>query len=949
MRTIRTHRTRLLPLTLALAALAATALTGAAPVRARQAAAPAQATSGIRPLTLPGLRAPSYMVTLLTGDQVTLTAAGGKGRYQVTATPASAAGPPVEITAHGGPAGTTGVSALPAAAGALITSGALDRNLFDVTWLAAHGDSGPAGHIPVTIYYPGRQTAATLAGNADKLPGAHLAASHPASGTVDLTVAASHARRFWAALTGQPGSGPASPGGTPHLAGGAGQAWPTGSRTAPAAEQPADQPLYQVTETITRPTGAFTCNAGQTTLCVDADQHLYGVAGPGADDAYFATSISCVNSSPCTTYHVTYSVPIGVYSALGTGFFFANQQEQDIALDDPQLTVAGDTSFTLDAGAAQQITISTPRPAQAYDAAFSDYRMSPDGTWTTDISDGQTTSWWAIPSSRVTVGTFHIATGWVLGKPLLAMTVTAPQRLTLDAQYPTGYIEYPASQAGSVRFPGRQTLTVVNAGDGSTSAFADIDAHGKLALIDSPSSCVVFSGSLLDNALAAGAAGVLLGTNGACALPAIPPWYSDGGPVPNIPVAEIPADQASTLTGLLAHSTVQVNISSYSGNTPYLYSVNLYQEGRIPASLHTTLTNSSLEPLTNHYHASQADVAGEFDPQGDPEMWYSFRPDDYFVTGTTFHLALPAEIKEYRGPLSPSAVDERFVGITAAAQAIYDVNNGTGNGDEYWNTEPMAPGTGPTQPDVFQAQPGKWSNVQNHLGFCAFCRQGNTFLPVMYLTSGADPYATGPPYVFDPSSIHLYQNGQEIPPTPVDGVTSFQLPAQQATYELTAQFTNGTATSATTWRFTSAAPASDRIPPGDQCLGTYLGSAGPCAPAPLVLLSYDAHTTSANAIPAAGPHQLDITAYHQDPNAPLVTSLKLWTSTDGGKTWQQAHVHSGRGGTFTATYTVPASGTSGYVSIKAQASDAVGNDISQEIDNAYAIAGTSGPAAPHGR
>jgi hypothetical protein len=43
-------------------------------------------------------------------------------------------------------------------------------------------------------------------------------------------------------------------------------------------------------------------------------------------------------------------------------------------------------------------------------------------------------------------------------------------------------------------------------------------------------------------------------------------------------------------------------------------------------------------------------------------------------------------------------------------------------------------------------------------------------------------------------------------------------------------------------------------------------------------------------------------------------------------------------GTFKVIYTVPGSGTNGYVSIKAQASDAAGNDISQVIENAYAIA-----------
>jgi hypothetical protein len=92
---------------------------------------------------------------------------------------------------------------------------------------------------------------------------------------------------------------------------------------------------------------------------------------------------------------------------------------------------------------------------------------------------------------------------------------------------------------------------------------------------------------------------------------------------------------------------------------------------------------------------------------------------------------------------------------------------------------------------------------------------------------------------------------------------------------------------------------------------------------------------------------LQVTCYHQDPSAPPVTSLRLWTSTNGGTTWTPARVTRGWRGTFKVIYTVPGTGTNGYVSIKAQASDAAGNDISQVIENAYAIA--AGPAWRNGR
>jgi hypothetical protein len=94
-------------------------------------------------------------------------------------------------------------------------------------------------------------------------------------------------------------------------------------------------------------------------------------------------------------------------------------------------------------------------------------------------------------------------------------------------------------------------------------------------------------------------------------------------------------------------------------------------------------------------------------------------------------------------------------------------------------------------------------------------------------------------------------------------------------------------------------------------------------------------------VTAPGAHQLQITAYHQDPNAAAITGLKLWISTDGGKTWQPTDVQ-GQAGTYTATYRVlDASRTSGTVSLKAQAVDAGGNDVTQTITDAYGL--TAGP------
>jgi hypothetical protein len=185
------------------------------------------------------------------------------------------------------------------------------------------------------------------------------------------------------------------------------------------------------------------------------------------------------------------------------------------------------------------------------------------------------------------------------------------------------------------------------------------------------------------------------------------------------------------------------------------------------------------------------------------------------------------------------------------------------------------------------------------------------------------------------NQIHLYSRGREIPPKLDHGIVTYQLPAAQAAYRLTVNDAN----TQTVWHFTSAAPASNQVPDGSICLGTLLGSADPCQPVPLVFLRYDAGLSLENMVTAPGDHLLQVTAHHQAASAPAITSLKAWTSTEGGSTWQPAHAVVARGGgSYTVHYKVPAlSATSGTVSLKVQAADAAGNNVIQLVKDAFRL------------
>ena len=277
-----------------------------------------------------------------------------------------------------------------------------------------------------------------------------------------------------------------------------------------------------------------------------------------------------------------------------------------------------------------------------------------------------------------------------------------------------------------------------------------------------------------------------------------------------------------------------------------------------------------------------------------------------------------------------------------SSQANYTVFSQAGStGRENWADQPTEPGS-PAQPvDVLNAQPGRWIGDDNAPFLCAACREGNVFLPWLYMTSSDPSHASqGPVAGIYPSSVHLYQGTQEIPPTNnAFGFSEYTLSPSAAQYRLTMDQDN----THTVWNFNTAPPTTAQVPDGFSCYyNELLGGSGACAPVPLIFLRYDAGVDLNNAVTAPGSHQLTITAYHQDPKSPPITRLTVWISTDGGSTWQKANVEASGNGVYRAHYVVPAlSGTTATVSIKTEARDAMGNEVAQTIINSYHLTNQS--------
>lgn len=176
------------------------------------------------------------------------------------------------------------------------------------------------------------------------------------------------------------------------------------------------------------------------------------------------------------------------------------------------------------------------------------------------------------------------------------------------------------------------------------------------------------------------------------------------------------------------------------------------------------------------------------------------------------------------------------------------------------------------------------------------------------------------------------------------------MPEPRATYRLEQH--NQERNTDTTWRFRSAAPDGDSTQPGYACWGAWFRmKQGPCQPEPFIFLKYDLTDSLRldNTVSAPGAHRFKVTVSNgqavqsEEDSAPRIEGLKLWTSTDGGESWERARVipsQSRDGGSGERTFRVvavyPKPGqASGSVSLKAEAWDADGNRVEQVIKDAF--------------
>ncbi|MFI0793778.1 S8 family peptidase [Micromonospora rubida] len=656
---------------------------------------------------------------------------------------------------------------------------------------------------------------------------------------------------------------------------------------------------------------------------------------------------------------IVQNVPAGTYSVAQIAYWVGDDSRVNNAwLFAPEVTVTGDTEVVVDARQARQITFNTPKPAQplnnsggesAYqrtDVGGQSYGFSP-------ILGTRLGAWqhlWATPTKPVKVGQFRFRHQWTLGQSELAMRIRGGRGVDLHPIVPVrwetqtpdgGWMPYQFDSDGWIPFR-TGDLPLVDAGRGRPEDLAGRDLRGRLALLETdyaPSGdpeCYVPIAQV-EAVRAAGAAGlVVFPSNPGCAAPLLigQEQFKDPRPA-NIANVSLSTKEGLMLRNRLAGQQVTIRTAA-TPETPYTYTLNPYEEGRIPNSLRYTFTDRQLARINTSFHADQ--------PTRMNDWRYTWKQDDLvmLVTGTAMGemaFTAPRSRVEYVGPLRPDVIHEKGVATrgsdsqhaTRFFTAVHDRPTTT---DQHWFAGPHTPGPYTTGDDVYDVVDRYGPSTTTAVSFCMTCRQGNGLVvrPVDASANRGDRQMhIGPA----DREMRLSKDGVDITPAQLGIIRVFPLSDGPGKYRLTSQDANNSSA----WTFTSAPPTKAAIPPGHTCLPEGF-SPGHCRPEPLVYASYDLGTTIdlKNTVSAQGRHTFRVNAFHERSGEamPAITGLKLWKSTNGGKTWEAVNVKRDRAGSYVAT-TSYGHAAGKKVSLKVEAWDTAGNRLEQTTLGAFTL------------
>ncbi len=552
-------------------------------------------------------------------------------------------------------------------------------------------------------------------------------------------------------------------------------------------------------------------------------------------------------------------------------------------LGNPQINLNGDRTLTLDARKAVRVSAHVPKTTEDRFLSLDWYRS--DGGQSVvseqDILPSKDGSMWVLPTAKVTKGSFEFEARWRKEYPLLTISNKAVTVPSLE-------------QAGSSLFDGTTTYKAVYAGDGSD--YTGIAAAGKVAI-------VTYSDALTgtqraQNAAASGAKLLIVVNNVPGEL--LDYVANDDGSYSTIPDVGVTALVGAPLIAQAQAGTLKLTFHGVPAS-PYVYDLVAPYDGAIPAQVTYTPKPSDLATVNTRFYGTKPYLSGEF-------RW-DYRPYRIYGSGFPLLTEMPGTRTDYlsaqHGTTWASSADTGPDMSLTSSSEVEAVKAGTATTTDWF--EPV------TRP-------------RDGGGFISSTRYPG------FLTFNVQPWADGSPnqagYLTQGDNLimKVWQNGTLAATS--DGFAQASIdsvPDGTNTYKVDLQASRDSKVwplspvTHTVWQV---------ISPGvvDANYGDLM---------PLLQLDYHVDTDLAG-YAHGGRQTIGFTAGHL-PGAVgggRVTGGKMWISEDGGATFQQVTLVKTATGTWTAHFTAPAHG---YVTIKAEAWDNLGNSVTQQVTRAYGL------------
>ncbi|MFK5690926.1 S8 family serine peptidase [Ornithinimicrobium sp. LYQ92] len=593
---------------------------------------------------------------------------------------------------------------------------------------------------------------------------------------------------------------------------------------------------------------------------------------------------------------------------------------------DPEISIDGPSTLTLDARDAVEVQIETPehetRPATGSALHVSLDRVTEDGVATTH---GQfipprtmiESRLYMQPTEDVQLGELSAYTQWTLEAPDVTLDVDGNESLSLDPYY---YDPYYFSDH-SWQFPrleGEHSLPVIDVGTATPEEVAGADLTGALALVRS--SDALSAGEQSTNAAAAGAAMVAVYHDTAGSDPDPGP----AGMLLEVPTVRLSNTEGTGLLELLGQGPVTV-LATGEPASPYRYNLRLTEEGAIPADLEYVLDTDELAAVTNGFH-SQLSTEVTL-----TEAWYAQR------VGENFAISFPTPT--VGGPR------ERVDYYVADPEVEY-IQGITTPEDQYnylWPSDPRAQITLSNQPQAFTPgerverswlegplRPGLWperSMVRTEdfldIRLAAFVDgEGNTSEgSASYFDDGFDVamrlLADGELLIESD-----YANGRlDLPPDAEEYRLEYEVDNHAPWAELSTHTISA-------WTYESSRPAD-----------------GQTRIEPLLTVDYDLDVDLQNrlrpASPTGEPATVEFTVGHQNgaSQSPILSDATLDISYDGGTSWSPIeNLRELENGRFAGDLPedVPES-NDGTLSLRMSAQDSAGSTVEQEVHRAVGL------------